>query len=173
MSVQHGRVLALSADDPLVTVEAGNVQVHGGVLFARYVVDRATQTCWLIVGGGLAPLACCDARRVAALREVIAWEDDASCARPAAVVSHSIEATAPEATVRVALDGAGQLYLDDGPVAMAELEARARRLVAERGPVRATIAADASRSHAEVVRVMDALRSAGVTRVAVAVAPEP
>lgn len=78
-SVQHGRVLEGSAEDPFVTVEAGNVQLRSGRFFARYAVDRATHTCWLIVGTSLAPMECCAARRASALREVITWESDASC----------------------------------------------------------------------------------------------
>jgi len=69
-------------DDPFVSIEAGNVEVDGSRYFARYVVDRATQTCWMMVAGRIAPMNCCDARRAEAVREVVSWEDDASCTRP-------------------------------------------------------------------------------------------
>lgn len=78
-SAQHGRVLAGDERDPFVTVEAGNVQFRGGRFFARYAVDRATQTCWLIVGTSLAQMDCCDMRRVDALRDVTSWANEATC----------------------------------------------------------------------------------------------
>ena len=98
-SVQHGRELRGYDDDPFVTVEAGNVQFRMGRYYARYTVDRATHTCWLVVGGSLAPMDCCASRRVPALREVITWESDASCSRPAAptpAVSPLRSSPAPE-----------------------------------------------------------------------------
>lgn len=81
-SAEHGRVLTGSSDDPFVTVEAGNVQIRSGRFYARYAVDRSTQTCWLIVGSSLAAMDCCASRRVAALHDVITWESDASCSAP-------------------------------------------------------------------------------------------
>ena len=66
-------------DDPFVSVEAGNVPVNGGRMFARYVVDRATHSCWLLLGGQPTTLDCCGARRVEALTSVITWETDESC----------------------------------------------------------------------------------------------
>jgi hypothetical protein len=65
---------------PIVTVEAGDVPVAGGRYFARYLVDRTTQSCWFVIADSVAPLACCNARRVSALRDVITWENDESCA---------------------------------------------------------------------------------------------
>lgn len=66
-------------DDPIVTVEAGNIRVGSGQLFVRYVIDRATQTCWLMGYDSLAPLPCCAARRATGVAEFITWESDASC----------------------------------------------------------------------------------------------
>lgn len=83
-SAVHGRVAAGQDSDPFVTVEAGNVEYPLGRLFARYSVDRASRTCWLMVGESLASMDCCDARRVGALQPVITWESDASCARQSA-----------------------------------------------------------------------------------------
>ena len=78
-SVEHGRVLESSEGNPFVTAEAGIVYIRGGLLFARYVVDPSTETCWLMVGNSVAPMRCCAARRVPALSALVTWADDETC----------------------------------------------------------------------------------------------
>lgn len=75
-----GTVRTGEPDNPFVSIEAGNIETHYGRLFARYIVDRATQTCWLMAYEAVAPLDCCAARRVPAVAEYVTWEDAASCA---------------------------------------------------------------------------------------------
>ena len=99
-SVEHGRVLESDVNDPFVTVEAGNVQFRGGRFFARYAVDRATQTCWLIVGTALSEMDCCATRRVAQLRAVIHWQSDATCA-----TAGGYEAASPPPPISAAPSG--------------------------------------------------------------------
>jgi hypothetical protein len=77
--MQPGRVRTSSTDDPIVMVEAGNVPVAAGRYFARYLVDRTTETCWLMVAESVARLDCCEARRAEPLRELITWETAEGC----------------------------------------------------------------------------------------------
>ncbi|MBX3246982.1 MAG: hypothetical protein KF901_07360 [Myxococcales bacterium] len=74
-TVREGR------DNPIVTIEAGNVEIRGGGFFARYLVDRATHTCWLIAYRSQSPMECCDARWVPAVAAFVTRENDATCAR--------------------------------------------------------------------------------------------
>lgn len=76
-----GTVRTGDADNPFVSIEAGNIETGRGTLFARYVVDRATQTCWLMAYSTSVRLHCCEARRVPAVARFVTWEDEASCAR--------------------------------------------------------------------------------------------
>ena len=66
------------------TVGAGNFEPNGhhdGD--TRYLVDRATRTCWLQVGTALAALDCCALRRVPAAAPLLPWVTGATCATPA------------------------------------------------------------------------------------------
>lgn len=65
--------------DPFVWVEAGTLHFGLGRAHAAYVFDRATQTCWILVGESLDALDCCAARRVPAVRGIVTWESDSSC----------------------------------------------------------------------------------------------
>lgn len=95
-------------------------------------------------------------------------------------VSHALPLELPKAAsgeasesgpfaVSVAADG--KLYVDGKPASRDELRARARRAAATKG-ASALIAADGGAAHRAVVAVIDLLRSEGVTRFAINVAPE-
>jgi len=79
-----------------MSVRAGYV---GHRIDAVYLVDPEARTCWFLVrsykssrggdyrsgrglamGLGVAPMDCCASRHVPALRDVVTWESDASCA---------------------------------------------------------------------------------------------
>jgi biopolymer transport protein ExbD len=66
----------------------------------------------------------------------------------------------------------GQTYLNREPVAVAALPARLRPLLGANRDLAVVINADRDVAHARVVDVLDELRGSGVTRIAIAVAPE-
>jgi len=72
----------------------------------------------------------------------------------------------------VTIPGGDKLMVDGRPVGREALEARARRALEEKPDLRAVIHADGDVSHRRVMDVMDALRAAGLVRVAFATAPE-
>jgi biopolymer transport protein ExbD len=95
-------------------------------------------------------------------------------------VSHALPMELPRAntgeasqtgplTISVAADG--RPYLDGKPASRDELRARARQASAREGGS-ALIAADGRAQHRAVVSVIDLLRSEGVGRFAINVAPE-
>lgn len=71
----------------------------------------------------------------------------------------------------ISIDQDGKLFLDGNAVSPERLR-RDVHQVARKGPVRALIAADGRTAHASVIRVMDLLRSEGVTKFAINVSPE-
>lgn len=71
----------------------------------------------------------------------------------------------------ISIGAGGELYLNGKHASREELRARARR-ESSRDGASALIAADGSASHREVVAVIDLLRTEGVTRFAINVAPE-
>jgi hypothetical protein len=75
-------VVRASNDNPLVTIGAGEAVISAGGDAWRvwYVIDRATETCWMKLGDAGDQMDCCDLRKVAAAREHIGWETDATCA---------------------------------------------------------------------------------------------
>jgi biopolymer transport protein ExbD len=78
----------------------------------------------------------------------------------------------PPRQLTISIDRQGQLYLDAEPTTWEALEAAARRFArAEREP-RAVIAADRNISHGEFIRVVDVLRTSGITRYAINVNPQ-
>jgi biopolymer transport protein ExbD len=76
---------------------------------------------------------------------------------------------AESAAITVARDG--QAYLDRQPVTRAALHARLRSLVGANPAVAIVITADEEVAHGRVVDVLDAVRTAGVTRMAIAIRP--
>jgi biopolymer transport protein ExbD len=79
------------------------------------------------------------------------------------------DAPAESAAITVARDG--QAYLDRQPVTRAALDERLRSLVGANPAVAIVITADEEVAHGRVVDVLDAARTAGVTRMAIAIRP--
>ncbi len=69
----------IAENDPIVMIEAGNMEFDGGKLFVRYLIDRSTRTCWVKVGGSHERLRCCELARVPAARQYITWATPESC----------------------------------------------------------------------------------------------
>lgn len=80
---------------------------------------------------------------------------------------------APPPQMTVSIDRDGKLYLEAEEISWEALEQQARRHKQEHGEdARAILAADRSVSHGEFIRVIDVLRTAGVTRYAINVNPD-
>jgi biopolymer transport protein ExbD len=81
--------------------------------------------------------------------------------------------TAPPAeTAAITVTRDGQAYLDRQPVTRAMLGERLRGLVGANPTVAIVITADEAVAHGRVVDVLDEVRTAGVTRMAIAIRPE-
>lgn len=79
-SMSHGKVRTWDENDPIVSIEAGNLDHGGGTrLFVRYVIDRASQTCWMMTYSSVNRMRCCELARVAAAREFITWPVEQAC----------------------------------------------------------------------------------------------
>jgi hypothetical protein len=92
-----GRTLT-SSDNPLVTIGAG--QAHGAD-DTWYVIDKRTQTCWMMLYAALAQLDCCALRRVSEAQPYITWTNcPGDNARPPAITpgSPAPAAAAPAAS---------------------------------------------------------------------------
>jgi biopolymer transport protein ExbD len=98
------------------------------------------------------------------------------------IVKQSIEVDLPRAAhageasgsiLAVALTREGQVYLDGARADERELEARVRAALAQDRETRAIISADRMALHGAVVRVIDLLKGAGVTRFALHIEKEP
>ncbi len=74
-------------------------------------------------------------------------------------------------TASVTVDREGHAYLNREPLAMADVDQRVRRLLQGNPLLAIVINADGDASHRHVVAVLDALRLAGVSRMAIAVTP--
>jgi hypothetical protein len=70
-------------DTSFVTVSAGKVYVPNGWVFASYIVDPQTRTCWFRVGDQLAPLDCERLVGVPAAARVLNWLPERPEAAPA------------------------------------------------------------------------------------------
>jgi biopolymer transport protein ExbD len=81
--------------------------------------------------------------------------------------------TPPAETAAITVTGDGQAYLDRQPVTRSVLGERLRGLVGANPAVAVVITADEAVAHGRVVDVLDAARTAGVTRMAIAIRPEP
>lgn len=80
-------VVRVDRDNPLVSIGAGSIDMgRGNGWGVRYVVDRATETCWIMLYESLAELDCCKLRRVERARAHLTWLNDATCT-PAAVMA--------------------------------------------------------------------------------------
>ena len=78
----------------------------------------------------------------------------------------------PPRTLTVSIDEEGQLYVDAEERTWEQLEAEARRFAAAESEPRAVIAADRRVSHGQFIRVVDVLRTSGITRYAINVNPQ-
>ena len=74
-------------------------------------------------------------------------------------------------TSSVTVDREGHAYLNREPVAMTDLDQRVRQLLQGNPALAIVINADGDAAHRHVVAVLDALRLAGVSRMAIAVTP--
>jgi len=79
---------------------------------------------------------------------------------------------APPATLTVAIDEGGQLFVDSEETTWDGLGTRARSFAAAQSEPRAVIAADRAVAHGDFIRAVDLLRSAGITRYAINVNPQ-
>ena len=82
------------------------------------------------------------------------------------------DASAPQVArqrddIRIVVTPAGEIRLDGAPVTLPALRARLDTLAGERGDAQVLIRADRRVPHGVVVAVMDAARSAGLTRLAI------
>ena len=80
--------------------------------------------------------------------------------------------TPPAETAAITVARDGQAYLDRQPVTRATLGERLRGLVGANREVAIVITADEAVAHGRVVEVLDEVRTAGVTRMAIAIRPE-
>lgn len=85
-------------------------------------------------------------------------------------VSHDL---APPRALDIVVDAGGRASIDGELVSDADLQARIRSLVADspEGSARASVSADRTSAHGDVVRVLDLLQSEHVTHVAIGVRP--
>jgi biopolymer transport protein ExbD len=81
------------------------------------------------------------------------------------------EPTATAPIITITLDAEGRLFIDGAPAAWSELEARARNLSRAHRDAQAIIAAHPSVRHGVFVRVIDELRSGGITHYGVQTPP--
>lgn len=84
---------------------------------------------------------------------------------------HAKTGESKSTSLAISIDEGGQLFLDGRALSSSQLETRVAEEKA-RGDVSALIAADGRVAHAAVVRVIDLIRSKGVTKFAINVAPE-
>ena len=80
--------------------------------------------------------------------------------------------TPPAETAAITVARDGQAYLDRQPVTRATLGERLRGLVGANREVAIVITADEAVAHGRVVELLDEVRTAGVTRMAIAIRPE-
>jgi biopolymer transport protein ExbD len=84
----------------------------------------------------------------------------------------STGAAPPAETAAITVTRDGQAYLDRQPVTRAMLGERLRGLVGANPTIAIVITADEAVAHGRVVDVLDEVRTAGVTRMAIAIRPE-
>ena len=82
------------------------------------------------------------------------------------------DASAPQVArndndIRIVVTPAGEIHLDGAPVTLQALRERLGAMAGERGDAQVLIRADRRVPHGVVVAVMDAARTAGLTRLAI------
>jgi biopolymer transport protein ExbD len=80
--------------------------------------------------------------------------------------------TPPAETAAITVTRDGQAYLERQPITRAVLGERLRGLVGANPQVAIVVTADEEVAHGRVVDVLDEVRTAGVTRMAIAIRPE-
>ncbi|MBS1986273.1 MAG: biopolymer transporter ExbD [Bdellovibrionales bacterium] len=83
----------------------------------------------------------------------------------------NVDAKTPR-TFGVAITRAGQILLDGQAIAVEDLVARAREAVRENPDTQAILSADKESKHEDLVRAIDAIKSAGLNRFALEVRKE-
>ncbi len=94
-----------------------------------------------------------------------------------ALLSQSIPMDLPKAAtgdtipsvVRIALDQRGATYWEGTAISEREIKARAAAAYADNRDVRVVLSADRKLAHGRVIHVMDVLRSADITKIAIQV----
>jgi biopolymer transport protein ExbD len=81
------------------------------------------------------------------------------------------QAQVPDETAAVTIDRDGHTYLNRRPRAVDALTTELHTLVAARPDLLVIVSADEAVAHGHVVDAMDAVRTAGVSRLAIAVRP--
>ena len=77
--------------------------------------------------------------------------------------------TAQDATtspLQVAINRAGQIYVNGNLMDTDQLESKARELIASKPDTQAIIGADRETRHEDLIKVIDAIRAAGISRFA-------
>jgi len=100
----------------------------------------------------------------------------------APVITHSVKVDLPQAshevnqvrpqTVTVSIDGDGELYWDNEPVAIEQLEARLARAVGDTPDIELHLRADQSTAYERLAWVLTRARAAGVVRIGFITQPE-
>lgn len=97
------------------------------------------------------------------------------------IVSKSIPMDLPDAQsgedspprqLTVSIDASRQLYLESEPITWEALGRQARSFARSNTEPRAVIQADRTVSHGDFIRIVDVLRTAGITRYAINVNPQ-
>lgn len=97
------------------------------------------------------------------------------------IVSKSIPMDLPDAQsgedspprqLTVSIDAGRQLYLESEPITWEALAQQARSFARDNSEPRAVIQADRTVSHGDFIRIVDVLRTAGITRYAINVNPQ-
>lgn len=78
----------------------------------------------------------------------------------------------PPRTLTVSIDQEGKVYVDAEEVTWEQLRSQAQGFADQESEPRAVIAADRRVSHGEFIRIVDLLRSVGITRYAINVNPQ-
>ncbi len=74
-------VVKTSNNKTFVTVGAGEINLGFGELYAWYIIDPKTETCWLFAHSALSPLNCCNLKKVSEASEHITWLKEGSCTK--------------------------------------------------------------------------------------------
>lgn len=75
-------VVRASKGNPILTIEAGDAILMGGtILEILYVIDTATETCWIKIGTAASKLNCCDLYKVKKARVLIKWVNSLKCGK--------------------------------------------------------------------------------------------